>query len=455
MKNQQSVNNSFELNATGNATTNAITRAMGFGLFITLAAAISLPSAAFAGEGHDHGAETADKTDLKNISLATDDDGHDHGEEEGHDHGAEATEKAQLNNISLANTSPETADDGHGHGEEAEEEGHALELTAEQQQLAGIEVARLSEESFSLEAVATATLVVDRDRTMTLAPQLDVRIEQRHVVPGQEVEKGQPLLTLGGVAVAQAQAEYINAAAEWSRVKRMSKSAVSASRRLQAQVDAELKRATLEAMKMTTSQIGALESNPETIGSYQLLAPINGRVQQDLAMLGQVVTSGTALMQLTDESHLWVEAQVTPKQSENVSIGSKALVRVGDKTLEAKIIGRSHELDSVTRTEQILVSLENPGHVIHAGQFAELYLPNAVQGGVILPDAALTRGGDGDWQVFIQDEDGFEAVEVEVVERQRGMNLVRGLAAGSNVVVSGAFFLASEQAKSGFDIHNH
>lgn len=73
----------------------------------------------------------------------------------------------------------------------------------------------------------------------------------------------------------------------------------------------------------------------------------------------------------------------------------------------------------------------------------------------MLPDAALTRGSDGDWQVFIQDEDGFEAVEVEVVERQRGMNLVRGLAPDSQVVVSGAFFLASEQAKSGFAIHNH
>lgn len=426
MKNQQLINNSFDINVT----TNAITRAMGFGLFITLAAAISLPSVAFAGEGHDHDAESVEKTEGNNGLLKS----------------------VSLENASLKIV--ENADDGHGE-EAEEEEGHALELTAEQQQLAGIEVAKLSEESFSLEAVATATLVVDRDRTMTLAPQLDVRIELRHVVPGQEVKKGQALLTLGGVAVAQAQAEYINAAAEWSRVKRMGKSAVSASRRLQAQVDAELKRATLEAMKMTPSQIGTLESNPETIGSYQLLAPIKGRVQQDLAMLGQVIAAGTALMQLTDESHLWVEAQVTPKQSENVKIGSKALVRVGDKTLEAKIIGRSHELDSVTRTEQILVSLENPGHVLHAGQFAELYLPNAVQGGVILPDAALTRGGDGDWQVFIQDEDGFEAVEVEVVERQRGMNLVRGLTAGSNVVISGAFFLASEQAKSGFDIHNH
>lgn len=395
-----------------------LARSIGFAFLMTLTAAVASPSTAFAGEGHDQVAETA-----------------------------ETTESAKL----------QAEDDGHGHGtagEESEEE-HALKLTAVQQALAGIEVTQLSEEIFSLEAVAMATLVVDRDRTMTLAPQLDVRVLARHVVPGQEVSKGEPLLTLGGVAVAQAQADYINAAAEWSRVNQMGKSAVSASRRLQAQVDAELKRAILEAMKMTSAQIVKLASNPGTIGSYQLLAPINGRVQQDLAMLGQVFPAGTALMQLTDESHLWVEAQVTPAQSENIRIGSEALVRVGDRSIKAKIIGRSHELNSVTRTEQILLSLENTGHVLHAGQFAELYLPNAVQGGVILPDAALTRGGDGDWQVFIQDEDGFEAVEVEVVERQRGMNLVRGLTPGSNLVVSGAFFLASEQAKSGFDIHNH
>ncbi|MGL4714282.1 MAG: efflux RND transporter periplasmic adaptor subunit, partial [Shewanella sp.] len=320
--------------------------------------------------------------------------------------------------------------DADDHGEEA------LKLTEAQQALAGIRVLPLSSESLNianlnLEIRATATLVVDRDRTATLAPQLDVRVLARHVVPGQEVKKGEPLLTLGGAAVAQAQADYINAAAEWSRVKRMSEGAVSVSRRMQAQVDAELKRAILEAIKMTPVQIRALESTPEAIGSYQLLAPINGRVQQDIAMLGQVFSAGTPLMQLTDESHLWVEAQLTPIQAEFIQVGSSALVQVGDKTLAGKIIGRSHELDKVTRTEQVLVSMPNPKHVLHAGQFAELYFANSPiltedTSGIVLPDAALTRGGDGDWQIFIQDEDGFESIEVEVVQRQRGLSLVRG-----------------------------
>lgn len=384
---------------------------------------------------------------------------------EGHDHAAEK----QVNDTAK-NTAAEQAQDDHSE--------QALTFTPAQLELAGIRLLPLSSDSLSLtnlnlDVRATATLVVDRDKTATLAPQLDVRVQARHVVPGQEVKKGEPLLTLGGAEVAKAQAEYINAAAEWSRVRRMSEGAVSVSRRMQAQVDAELKRAILEAIKMTSEQIRTLESKPEAIGSYQLLAPIDGRVQQDIAMLGQVFSAGTPLMQLTDESHLWVEAQLTPAQAVNVKVGAPALIQVGDKTLAGKIIGRSHELDSVTRTEQVLVSMPNPDHVLHAGQFAELYFADAAQNsaaasggsglssGIVLPDAALTRSSDGDWQIFIQDEDGFEAIEVELVQRQRGLSLVRGSEldkaqqAQLQVVVEGAFFLASEQAKAGFDIHAH
>ncbi len=390
---------------------------------------------------------------------------------EGHDHDVEKA-------ANVAEKSTNTTEDNHGE--------QALTFTPAQLELAGVRLLPLSSDSLSfsninLNTMATATLVVDRDRTATLAPQLDVRVLARHVVPGQEVKKGEPLLTLGGAEVAKAQAEYINAAAEWNRVCRMSDAAVSVSRRMQAQVDAELKRAILEAIKMTPEQIRILESAPEAIGSYQLLAPIDGRVQQDIAMLGQVLSAGTPLMQLTDESHLWVAAQLTPAQAANVNVGGPALVQVGDKTLAGKIIGRSHELDSVTRTEQVLVSMPNPEHVLHAGQFAELYFANAPASadgsasssgvssgissdflsGVVLPDAALTRSGDGDWQIFIQDEDGFEAIEVEVVQRQRGLSLVRGdgldkaRQAQQQVVIAGAFFLASEQAKAGFDIHAH
>ncbi|PKG79711.1 secretion protein HlyD [Shewanella sp. Actino-trap-3] len=334
-----------------------------------------------------------------------------------------------------------------------------LSLNTEQRQLAGIEVSQLSLQAFNLQAVATAQLIVDKDKTITIAPQLDMQVLKRHVVPGEQVTKGQPLLTIGGAEIAAAQANYINAATEWDRIKRMSPGTISASQRMQIEVNAELKRAILESIMMTPAQIAALAKSPSSIGQFQLLASINGRVQQDVATLGQVLIAGTPLMQLTDESYLWVEAEVTPMQADQVNMGSNVLVHVGSRTRNGVIIGRSHEINPQTRTEQVLVRMANPGHELHAGEFAELYLADdqqAKSAGFIVPDAALTRGGDGDWQVFVeQDGGGFSAVEVTVVERQRGLSFIRGLAPQTRVVISGAFFLASEQAKAGFDIHNH
>lgn len=332
-----------------------------------------------------------------------------------------------------------------------------LTLNAEQRQLAGINVHELVNQDFSLQAVATAQLLVDKDKTMTIAPQLDMQVLKRHVVPGQQVTQGQALLTLGGAEIAVAQADYINAATEWDRIKRMTAGSISASQRMQTEVNAELKRAILQSIMMTNQQISALVSSPSSIGQFQLLAPIQGRVQQDIAMLGQVLEAGTPLMQITDESYLWVQAELTPSQVEQIDIGSEAMVRVSEQTRRGVIIGRAHEINSVTRTEQVLVRLPNPKHDLHAGEFAELYLPNKQYSakGFVVPDAALTRSSDGDWQVFIEHDDGFEAVRVEVVERQRGLSMITGVEPKSRVVISGAFFLASEQAKAGFDIHNH
>jgi multidrug efflux pump subunit AcrA (membrane-fusion protein) len=135
---------------------------------------------------------------------------------------------------------------------EAAHQESLLTLSAEQRQLAGVEVAQLSATAFNLQAVATAQLVVDKDKTITIAPQLDMQVLKRHVVPGQQVQKGQPLLTIGGADIAAAQADYVNAATEWDRIKRMSKGTISASQRMQTEVNAELKRAILQSVMMST-----------------------------------------------------------------------------------------------------------------------------------------------------------------------------------------------------------
>ncbi|WP_417760877.1 efflux RND transporter periplasmic adaptor subunit [Shewanella sp.] len=329
-----------------------------------------------------------------------------------------------------------------------------LQLSAAQRQLADIQVG-LPQRGFNPTLSANAVLNVDRDLSYTIVPQLDVRVLQRHISPGQLVSKGQPLLTLGGVAVAQAQATFINAASDWQRISAMSPTAVSDSERAQAQVAVEQARAILEALPMTAEQIAQLRDRPELIGRFQLLAPMAGTVQQDHSQLGQLQQAGELLLQLSDESSLWVEAELTPSQATRLAEATEILVRIDEQMANATVIGRTHQFNASTRTERLLARIDNRQTRWHPGQFAEVLLPQAGIDGVLLPDSALTRSADGDWQVFIDTPAGFVAQEVAVLQRQRGVNLVDGVQASQRVVLNGAFFLAAELAKSGFDIHNH
>jgi len=94
---------------------------------------------------------------------------------------------------------------------------------------------------------------------------------------------------------------------------------------------------------------------------------------------------------------------------------------------------------------------------LHAGLFANvnLQLP-IIKPVILLPETALMRSADGDWTVFIEQQSGiFKQEEVELEKSINGLQSIKGLKSGERIAMEGAFFLASEMAKGGFDPHNH
>jgi cobalt-zinc-cadmium efflux system membrane fusion protein len=49
----------------------------------------------------------------------------------------------------------------------------------------------------------------------------------------------------------------------------------------------------------------------------------------------------------------------------------------------------------------------------------------------------------------------FEPIEVKIIRKLPELIVIDGLAPGTRVVTKGAFFIQSELAKSGFEVHNH
>ena len=101
--------------------------------------------------------------------------------------------------------------------------------------------------------------------------------------------------------------------------------------------------------------------------------------------------------------------------------------------------------------------MPDPGHRLHPGVFVDVVtLAGGGEQVLAVPEAALLRGPDGDWQLFVaEDEDAFRPVEVELLRSAGDMAVIAGIAAGTRVVTRGAFFLQSELAKGDFDPHNH
>ena len=103
------------------------------------------------------------------------------------------------------------------------------------------------------------------------------------------------------------------------------------------------------------------------------------------------------------------------------------------------------------------IEVENPGDRLHPGQFVQALLESSAHEAVLaVPLEAVMRSPDGDWQVFVEEAPGrFKPREVEVLRTVGERMVIEGLEEGTRIVTRGAFFVQSEIAKGGFEIHNH
>jgi len=363
----------------------------------------------------------------------------------------------------------QAAEDEHGHhdahahatGEvHAEHEERGVRLTAEQQSMAGIVVEILQPREIAGELRAPGEIQLNAYATSRVAPRIPAQIVERQAKLGDRVEKGQVLLTLSSVEMAQAQGDLLVAEREWQRVSNLGKEVVSDQRYTEARIAREQARARVNAFGMTDDEIRQLLATGKAelaSGRFQLPAPQAGTVISDHFIVGELVEPGRMLFEISDESILWVEARLTPDEAAMVAVNAQATVLVGDQAIEGRVSQVHHALDESTRTLAVRIEVPNPDDRLHPGLFVEARIASGMtEQDLAVPEEAVLRNPDGNWQVFVEHDPGeFEAREVAVVRTAAGQTVIEGVKPGTRVVTRGAFFLQSELAKSGFDIHAH
>ena len=345
----------------------------------------------------------------------------------------------------------EVEDEHAGH---ADDHGSVVPMSVEERDSVGIVVAPVTPRVLHETLRLPGEVSVNAYRSSKVTPRITAQIVKRHVHLGEKVELGQRLVTLSSVEMAEAQGELIVTDQEWKRVKSLGKSSVSERRYTEAQVAQQLALAKVLAYGMTEEQAAELTQSgnaSKANGEFDLLALQHGTVLHDDFIIGELIDPGHVLFDLSDESVLWVEAQINP--NEMPSVDTVTTVRVspdGVNWLPGRVLQGHHHVDEVTRTQPLRIEVENEDDSLHPGQFVEVELiVNSETSMLAVPTRSLTMI-NGVQSVFVlKHDEEFHAEELELGPSVGDWtSVLSGLSEGEEIVIDGVFHLKSVLLKA-------
>lgn len=313
-------------------------------------------------------------------------------------------------------------------------------LSAAQEKAMGIVLANARPASGAPLAAAPATVTPPlNDRRVVAAPFAGT-VLRVHVLEGQAVKAGAPLVTLfsrDALAVsselAQSQAELRVAQAAARRTQTLaSEGVIAGARAEEAQARADQARAMVNERRRLLSGAGSAS------GEYVLRAPIAGRVAALTAQPGGGLEAMAPAVTLDRADKLWIEARISPAVAQKLKVGYP--VRVGDTAGRVVAVGAS--IDPKTRSLPLRAELNNAAGLAPGQTVTVTLLSPAPPGAQAIPRAALVQDAAGA-RVFVKTGAGYEARAVAVVGAAGTEAVVTGLPTGARVAVSGAAQLKS------------
>jgi Cu(I)/Ag(I) efflux system membrane fusion protein len=217
---------------------------------------------------------------------------------------------------------------------------------------------------------------------------------------------------------------------------------------------AQAARQRLLLLGMSEEQIAAVERDGKVRNRFTLRSPISGVIAELGVREGMSITPGMTLFRLVDLSTVWVNAEVPEAQAARVRPGTPVKARVAGypgELFEGRVGAILPEVNAATRTLRARIELRNPQARLKPGMYAtlEFAAPGRKQV-VLVPTEAVIRTGSRDVVVVALGDGKFRAAQVEVGTEVGGQSeIVKGLAAGDKVVLSGQFLIDSEASLSG------
>jgi Cu(I)/Ag(I) efflux system membrane fusion protein/cobalt-zinc-cadmium efflux system membrane fusion protein len=311
----------------------------------------------------------------------------------------------------------------------------------------GIRTAPVERRDLSRTLRTVGLVTYEESRQYSINSKIDGWIEKLHVnQTGQMVRKGQPLLEIYSPELVAAQQEYLLALDSGRRLAESPFPEIAdGARRL---LDAS--RTRLSYWDISEKQIRELEQTRQLRKTLTLYSPYGGIVTEKKTFEGMRVMTGEELLQISDISSVWVNADIYEFEVPWVKVGQLAQVELSfapGRVFVGKVSFVYPYLEPKTRTAQLRIVLANPGFELKPDMYANVRIETEPVANVLaIPDHAVLNSGKGQTVFVALGEGRFEprAVQTGVTNDEGYIQILSGLSEGEQVVTSAQFMLDSE-----------
>lgn len=141
------------------------------------------------------------------------------------------------------------------------------------------------------------------------------------------------------------------------------------------------------------------------ISKAQLIAPFSAVIGQRMLSEGEVAAAGTPVFQLIEQNNDEIIVGIPNTLATNLSLGDTLNVRLNDKKEQAKIVAIGQQVDAVSRTVELRLTLLNDDQERAANfnnQIVRVTIASTIKkAGFWIPIDAITDGIRGQWQIYL------------------------------------------------------
>ena len=297
--------------------------------------------------------------------------------------------------------------------------------TQVKEELPVVEVVTIGEEAVKQTSEYTGT--VEAFKTNNISSNSGARIKRILVDVGSRVARGQRLVILDDVNIAQQQIALANTKRELDRARELVKIGGGTQQtvdQLQAQYDA------------TARAIRTMQEN--TV----LTSPVSGVVTAKNYDAGDL-PAGLPVLTIEQQQPLKVIVNVNESEYPHVKRGMPVVVKFdtyGDETFQGQVYLIHPTVDATSRTFQVEVAITNRNDKVRTGMFARVNFNYGTTHSVVVPDRAVQKQvGSGVRYVWVYQDGEVELREVELGQRLEDRYEIKGgLVPGTQVVIAGA-----------------